>query len=298
MRRTALVALALLAATAAAAGEGARARTVVVDDRGRAVDIVAAPQRVVSLSPALTETVCALGACARLVGTDRYSNWPTAVRALPKLGGLDDAPIERIVALKPDLVLAATSTRAVERLETLGLRVLALEPRTLVEMQRVAERVAQALGDPDAAAALARRLDQRLSAAAARVPPAWRGQRVYVEVASVPYAAGEASFVGELLVRLGLRNIVPAALGPFPQLSPEYVLRAQPDLVMASAAHVAEMPRRPGWGRLRALQGGAHCGFAPEAYDALMRAGPRLADAAEAIADCLAALPASAARQP
>jgi ABC-type Fe3+-hydroxamate transport system substrate-binding protein len=56
----------------------------------------------------------------------------------------------------------------------------------------------------------------------------WRGQSVYFEVASVPFAAGEASFIGELLARLGLGNIVPAAMGPFPQLSPEFVLRAQP----------------------------------------------------------------------
>jgi iron complex transport system substrate-binding protein len=304
LRRAVLVALAALAALATplaawAAGDApARARTLVVDDRGRAVVFDAAPQRVVSLSPALTETVCALGACARLVGTDRFSNWPASVRALPKLGGLDDAPIERIVALRPDLVLAATSTRAVERLESLGLRVLALEPRTLAEMQQVADRVAQALGDPAAGPALARRLDARLNAAAARVPAAWRGQRVYFEVASVPYAAGEASFIGEVLARLGLRNIVPAAMGPFPQLGPEFVLRAQPDVLMASAAHVAEMPRRPGWNRLRALQSGQHCGFAPEAYDALMRAGPRLADAAEAMVDCLEALPVPGGRLP
>lgn len=288
---------ALLAGAAVAAGP-AHTRGVVVDDRGRAVEIGSAPQRVVSLSPALTETLCALGACARLVGTDRFSNWPASVRALPKLGGLDDAPIERIVALKPDLVLAATSTRAVERLEALGLRVLALEPRTLAEMHRVAGRVAQALGDDEAGPALAQRLDARLAAAAARVPPAWRGQRVYFEVATVPYAAGEASFAGEVLARLGLRNIVPAALGPFPQLGPEFVLRAQPGLVLASAAHVAEMPRRPGWSRLRALQHGATCGFAPEPYDAWMRAGPRLADAAEALVDCLAALPPPGVRPP
>lgn len=271
---------------------------VVIDDRGRAVDVPAAPQRVVTLSPALTETVCALGACARLVGTDRYSNWPREVQALPKLGGLDDAQIERIVALRPDLVLAATSTRAVERLASLGLHVLALEPATLAQTRRVIERVALALGDAPAGPALWQSLNARVDAAAARVPAARRGQRVYVEVASTPFAAGEASFIGELLARLGLANIVPAAMGPFPQLSPEFVLRAQPDLVMAAAAPLAEMPQRPGWRQLRALQAGAQCGFAPAAYDALVRAGPRLAEAAEALADCLAGLGSNGGRAP
>ena len=74
--------------------------------------VAAPPQRIVSLVPGLTESVCALGACARLVGTDRYSNWPASVAALPKLGGLDDAQVERIAALKPDLVLIAPSARA------------------------------------------------------------------------------------------------------------------------------------------------------------------------------------------
>lgn len=285
-----LALLAFVASTAQAA--------VVVDDRGRAVELGAPPQRVVSLSPALTETLCALGACARLVGTDRFSNWPASVRTLPKLGGLDDAPIERIVALRPDLVLAATSTRAVERLESLGLRVLALEPRTLAELQRVMRQVAAAIGDADAGPALWQRTEQRLAAAAARVPGAWRGRRVYFEVASVPYAAGEASFIGELITRLGLVNIVPASMGPFPQLAPEFVLRAQPELVMASSTALAEMPRRPGWARLQALQRGARCGFAPEAHDTLMRAGPRLADAADALADCIAALPVDAGPRP
>lgn len=286
MRRS-LGGLALALALAA----GAAAAASVVDDRGRRVDIGAGAQRVVSLSPALTETVCALGACARLVGVDRHSNWPAAVRSLPRLGGLDDTPVERLVALRPELVLAPTSSRVVDRLESLGLRVLALEARTLGGTRTVVERVAAALGDAEAGAALWQRLERRIDAAAARVAPRWQGRRVYFEVGATPWAAGEASFIGELLGRFGLVNIVPASMGPFPQLNPEFVLRAQPELVMASAAALATMAERPGWRRLRALADGARCGFAPEPYDTLMRAGPRLADAAEALADCLAAVP-------
>jgi len=92
--------LALLGAAVHAAAIG------VTDDRGRTVSLAAPPQRLISLLPSLTESVCALGGCARLVGTDRYSNAPAEVQALPKLGGIDDAQVERIVALKPDVVLA------------------------------------------------------------------------------------------------------------------------------------------------------------------------------------------------
>jgi iron complex transport system substrate-binding protein len=122
------------------------------------------------------------------------------------------------------------------------------------------------------------------------VPTALRGRKVYFEVAATPHAAGEASFIGELLQRLGLGNIVPAALGPFPQLNPEFVLRAQPALVMASATALSEMPGRPGWSTLQALQKRRSCGFSAADFDTLVRPGPRLGDGAEAIADCLSRL--------
>ncbi len=262
----------------------------VVDDRGHRVALPAPPQRIVSLLPSLTETVCALQACNRLVGTDRFSNWPQSVLALPKLGGLEDTQIERIVALKPDLVLAAGSSRAIDRLEALGLHVVALEPKSLQDTQRVIDQVAAALGDAAAGPALWQRLSARIDAAAARVPAALRGRKVYFEVASTPYAAGEVSFIGQTLARLGMGNAVPAALGPFPKLNPEYVVRAQPDIVMAAARDLAAMPRRPGWDGLRALREHRACGFAAERWDVLVRPGPRLAEAAEILADCLAGL--------
>jgi len=277
------------AAWAADVGKGADTIQV-SDDRGRLVRLPKAPQRIVSLLPSLTETVCALQACARLVGVDRFSNWPASVRGLPTLGGLEDTQIERLMALKPDLVLAAGSSRAIDRLEALGLTVVVLEPKNLQDTQRVVLRVAQALGDADAGPALWQRLQARVAAAAARVPPALRGQTVYFEVAAAPYAAGEASFIGQTLARLGLANVVSAALGPFPKLNPEFVVRAQPALIMATASAVADMPARPGWAGLRALRDKRHCGFAAEPWDALVRPGPRLAEAAEALADCLEGL--------
>lgn len=268
----------------------AQADSLLRDDRGVEHRIVAAPQRIVSLLPSLTETVCALQACDRLVGTDRYSNWPAPVRRLPKLGGLEDTQIERLMALKPDLVLVASSSRAIDRLDALGLRVVVLEPRTLQDTERVIVQVARALGRGQAGPALWQQLQSRVAAAAARVPAALRGRTVYFEVAAAPYAASQASFVGENLARLGMANIVPAALGPFPKLNPEFVVRAQPDIVMATASALAEMPQRPGWSGLLALRERRTCGFAPEPWDTLVRAGPRLADGAEALADCLVEL--------
>jgi iron complex transport system substrate-binding protein len=265
------VALRLVAALAALllAGSAVAQGVAVVDDRGRRVELPAPPQRVVSLLPSLTETVCALEVlkgCERLVGVDRFSSWPARVQALPRLGGLEDTQVERLVSLKPDLVLASGSSRAIDRLEALGLRVVALDHKSLQDTRRVIARVAQLLGDEAAGERLWQQLQQRIEAAAARVPAALRGQRVYFEVASTPYAAGSSSFIGETLALLKLDNIVPASMGPFPQLNPEFIVRAQPDLVMASSRALEEMPRRPGWGSLRALREGRSCGFASERW--------------------------------
>lgn len=262
------------------------------DDRGVEVSFAAAPQRIVSLLPSLTECVCALGACAALVGVDRYSNWPGSVRALPRLGGIEDAQIERVVALKPDLVLAAPSARVIERLEALGLKVLVLESRDRADVKRTLNTLAQVLRSAGQAAAVWSRIERDERLAVQRVPAHWRGRRVYFEIDATPYAAGAGSFIGETLAQLGLANIVPQELGPFPRLNPEFVVRAQPDLVIAQRANLAEMPARPGWAGLRALRNGATCGFEPAAYELLIRPSPRMGEAALVLADCLAALPA------
>ena len=94
------------------------------------------PQRVVTLLPSLTETVCALGECARLVATDRYSNWPASVRRLPKAGGLDDAQIEFIVSLKPDVVILAHAGLVTERLRDLGMTAFDVETWTYDDIGR------------------------------------------------------------------------------------------------------------------------------------------------------------------
>ncbi len=263
---------------------------VLHDLRGQAQIFAAPPQRIVSLAPALTESVCALNGCGRLVGTDRYSNWPASVLGLPKLGGLDDAQLERIVSLRPDVVLAAPGARVTGRLESMGIRVLVLESKTHADVQRSLQVLATMLGTPAAAAPLWAVIERDVERAAARVPPALRGQRVYFEIDTTPYAAGEGSFIGETLARLGVANVVPASLGPFPKLNPEFIVRAQPDIVMAASSPLAEMRERPGWGQLQALRDARTCGFTPSRYDLLVRPGPRMGEAALQIADCLVAM--------
>ena len=257
------------------------------DDLGRTLELAQPPQRIVSILPSLTETICELEQCHRLVGVDRYSTWPASLQRLPRVGGGLDPNIEAIVALRPDLVLAASSTRAVERLASLGIPVLAFEPKTHADVQRVVDRIGQVLGIPDAQR-LWRQIDAGVKAAAQSLPEHVRTTRVYFEVNRGPYGAGESSFMGETLARLGVHNILPARLGPFPKVNPEWVVRANPDVILMGERPLAELAQRPGWSGIRAIREGRVCVFTAAEGDVLVRAGPRMAEAARLMARCLA----------
>ena len=233
---TALLLALALAAPAAAQGAGPGPGPLQVrDDRGVTVSFEQPPRRIVSLLPSLTETLCALQACERLVGVDRWSNWPASVRTLPPLGGIDEVSIEALVRLKPDVVLVARSQRLIERLEALGLKVIALDSDRHDDVRRSFSTLATLLGRPEAGPRAWAAIQAELERAAARMPPAWRGRRVYAEIGSGGYAASRTSFVGETLERLSLANVAPGDAGPFPKLNAEFVLRRQPDLVITTA---------------------------------------------------------------
>lgn len=258
----------------------------VVDDRGVAIALREPPKRIVSLLPSITETVCELGACDRLVGVDNYSNWPPQVVPLPHVGGLEDANLERIVALKADVVLLGSSSRAVGRLEALGITVAAFEHKTLADVQRILGKVGPLVGSAEAPKVIAR-IQAGVDAAARDLPPELRGTRVYFEVNSAPYAASESSFIGELLARVGAANVVPGSLGPFPKLNPEYVVRADPQVIMVSDRNAQALRARPGWSAIRAVRDGRVCVFTPQQGDILVRPGPRMAEAARLMVQCL-----------
>ncbi len=278
--------LALLGALMVLISGTAQAALQITDDNGVVVTFERSPQRIVSLLPSLAETVCELGQCQRLVGVDRYSTYPASLTKLPQVGGGLDPNIEMIVALRPDAVLMATSSRAGDRLRALGIKVVALEPKTHADVQRVMLKIGQLLEVPDPQR-IWRAIDAAVMAAAQSLPAGARGMRVYFEVNPGPYAAGEGSFIGETLTRLGARNIVPASLGPFPKLNPEYIVRADPDLIMIGQRSVDGMAQRPGWMTMRAMREQRLCVFTTDESDTLVRPGPRMAEGARLMARCL-----------
>jgi iron complex transport system substrate-binding protein len=259
------------------------------DDLDRYVHIAQPPQRIVSLLPSITETVCALDACARLVATDQFSNWPAAVRNLPKVGGLEDAQIEAIVRLRPDLVLLSRTQRITDRLAQLGVPSFALSSETYASIAHDVRVLGDLLGDPARAVRLEQQIASGVETIGARSRAGRQGNApsVYFEVDRAPYAAGPTSFIGELLTRLGARNIVTADLGPFPKLNPEYVVRSDPDLIIVAAADAPHLIERPGWADLRAVREHRICTLGRDVRDTVVRPGPRVTEGMQALADCL-----------
>ncbi len=254
------------------------------DDRGRVVVIDKAPQRVITLLPSLGEIVCELQACDRLVGVDRYSNWPDRVKSLPQLGGIDDTQLEALIKLKPDLVLLARSARVTQRLESMGIKVVALEPQNQEDMRRVIQLIAGALHLPqpqDRAQILWQSIQQKLEAAALRVPAKATGMRIYFEAGSGYFAAGEASYIGETLKRLGLVNVVTPAMGAFPQVNPEFVVKTNPQIIFMGERTATDLKSRPGWQRIEAIAQQRICAFPPAQADIIVRSGPRIPEAAD-----------------
>lgn len=266
----------------------AQAQATVVDDLDRPVTTAVPAQRVVAMIPTHTETVCALGACDRLVGVDRFSNHPASVASLPSLGSAFDADVEAIVALEPDLVLTDEYSGLAEALDGLGIPVYAATAQTIDDIWEVTEEVAALLGLETEGALLVGRTRGRLDALTASVADR-DPVRVFVEIDATPYSVGPGSYLGTLLARAGLRNVVPTGLGDFPRLDPEQVIDSDPEaIVLLDAPYgetLASVAARPGWANVSAVRTGRVIEASQAEVDLLTRAGPRVAEALRLVID-------------
>ena len=260
----------------------------VMDARDKTTVFNAPVQRIMSLQPSFTEAICALGACDRLVGVDRFSSWPLSVADLPKVGSLRDPDIEKILSLKPDVVLVRPNHRLDEKLERLGIKVLTLNAQTHGDVARELDVLSALLGKPGEGAKLWAQTKRGLERYRQAMPREWLGKTVYFELHSGMAAAGKQSFIGQTLQSLGLVNIVGSELPMYPKLSPEYVMRANPDVLITMADMRDPQPtERPGWAALTALQNRRFCRIPNANYDVMVRPGPRIDEAARQIVECL-----------
>jgi iron complex transport system substrate-binding protein len=220
--------------------------------------------RIVSLAPSNTEIVHALGLMPQLVGVDDWSDWPLEVAALPRVGPDLNVDIEKVKALKPDLVLASLSVPGMERnvaaLEAAGLPHITLDPHTLADVWADIRRVGEWAGVPDRAERVVAGLEERVARvqqAAAGAPP----QRLYFEWWPRPiFTPGRRNWLTELSNLVGCTNIfADADVDNVRVDDPLEVVRRAPDQILlawtgAKRPDTAHVYRRKGWEEMGALR--------------------------------------------
>ena len=266
------------------------------DDLGREVTVPARPQRLVSLAPSNTEILFAIGAGDQVVGVTEYDNYPPEAQTREKVGGFSakTISIEKIVALKPDLVFSAGSIQqpVIEALEQAGIPVFALDPQGLEGVYANIEAAGRLTGHQAEAAKLIADMKARVAAVTEKTQALPEDQRptVFYEVWHEPLmTAGPKTFIGELIALAGGRHLFADVEEDWPQVSSEEVVKRNPDVILGPDSHGDELTpekiaARPGWKTIRAVQEG-------RIYlingDIVSRPGPRLVDALEQIARAL-----------
>lgn len=198
----------------------------------------ASAERILSLAPATTEILFALGAGDRVVGRTDFCRWPPEATALPSVGGYLNLDVERVLALRPDLVVGiGFSGGRSDPIAEAGIETLSIRTDTVGEVLAGIERIAARLGCSASGEALVASIQASFEEVAQRV----RGltpQRTLIlvgrELGTLQglYAAGPDSFVSELVHRAGGVNVLDSTLGPYPPISLEAILAADPDVIL------------------------------------------------------------------
>lgn len=299
LRKTLILTLLLALLTACApqtapATDSAPQSPTYTDSLERTVTLEASPQRIVSLAPSNTEILFAVGAGEQVVGRDEFSDYPPEAASIASIGGsFGEYNVEAILALEPDLVLAAeiNPPELVQQLEDLGLTVYYLgNPTTLEEMYTNLETVARLTGHDvtelvDSLKARVAAVDEKIMPLSSRIP-------VFYEVdatdPSKPWTYGPGTFGDLLIARAGGYNIGGIASDPYPQISIEQIVAANPSVIILGDSMWGVTPdavkARPGWETIPAVVSGS---IYPFDDNLVSRPGPRLVDGLEQLAKLL-----------
>jgi iron complex transport system substrate-binding protein len=298
-RSLALVALLLLPAgvsPAWAQSQPAGFPLTVTDDSGSSSIFAAPPQRVVSLSPGLTEITFALGHGDNLVAVDTYSDYPPEAKDIqPRLVTYPSPSVETIVSLKPDLVLSlAERDEDIALLRHQGIPVLKLFPKNFDAAVQTIQMLGRLYGSPDAGEAVASDMLARRDAVIAAVADAPR-PRIYEELDASepdkPFVAGPNGFYGQIIDLAGGTNIFGDLPGDVGQIGAESIVQRDPEVILLTDADLPFNPQtpemvraRPGWSAITAVKNGAIYPVPGALYST---PGPRLVQGLEDLAKLL-----------
>jgi len=260
------------------------------DDWHRTVALAAPAARIVSLAPATTELVFALGLGDHLVGRTTWCDWPAEAKRVADVGNGIGPNVEAVAAQHPDLVLmypSEANRAAVAQLEGLGIATAALRQDAIADWRGTVRWVAAAAGVPARADSLLADFDRRLAAARIRDSA---GPTVFIAVgANPPLAIGAGSFISEVVTLAGGRNAFADLAGPSGAVSLEAVVARRPDVVMVLGPDsvIPDVTMRPGWRAIPAVRAGHVIAVDGGEFN---RPSPRLPDAVRTLTARLTAL--------
>lgn len=256
--------------------------------------LAAPPQRIVSTAPSLTETLFALGLGGRVAGVTEFCRYPAEAAAKPKIGTFIDPNFERILALKPDLVLVVRNpVQLAEKLRRLGLNAVEVPQDTVAEILASIGQIGRLTGAEAQARALAARIEADLAAVRRRAAGLPR-RRVLFLVGRSPgtlqgmVGAGPGTFLDELMRLAGGDNVLARSPVAYPRLSVEQILAADPDVIldMGDFAHQEGKPMeseaqfRRLWASYPMLRAVRQGSVKQVASEVMIRPGPRVNEAA------------------
>jgi iron complex transport system substrate-binding protein len=264
-------------------------RHTVVDPTGRRLEVPVTPRRIVALAPNVTEIIYAIGQEHRLVGVTRFSNYPPAARALPKVGSYIQLDVERIAALRPDLCIAikdGNPIAAVQRLQAIGIPVFAVDPMDLTTVMQTVQVIGRLLDATTAAETIVVSMQRRIDRIQQQVAATERRPRVFLQIGVSPIVSvGRHTFIDTLIHMAGGINVA-AGSTPYPRFSREQVIMLAPEVIVISSmerATVFEQVKAEWmqWPSIPAVRNEMVFIAPPDLFD---RPSPRLVDALEVLA--------------
>jgi len=269
-----------------AAAVGATARTV-IDDSGQALNLARPAERIVSLSPGITELLFSLGAGERIVAASEFSDYPPAARSVPRVARAQGIDLERIAALRPDLIVVWGSGYApalLEALRRLAVPVYVHEPRTLEAIATAIERLGD-LTASDRATAIAADFRARLAALRWRYAARATVRAFYQVWANPIMTLSGKHMVSEVMRTCGASNIF-SDLGPLvATVDVESVIAARPEIIIAAEPGGVDRGALDAWRRYPQLPAVANAHLVTLDADELDRATVRILDAIAALCE-------------
>lgn len=262
---------------------------MVTDEIGRNINIVPTPQRIVSLAPGLTEILYALGLDEKIAGVTSYCNWPKQALKKPKIGGFTNPSVEKIVSLKPDLIIVTADGNRkdiMQKLERVGLSVYVTNPSDTAGILKSILDIGEITNRQKEARRLVNQLQKRLNYIEVQVRLKSK-PKVFFQIGLEPViTVGKGTLINETIERAGGINVAGHDTARYPRYSAEGIMQASPEIVLfAPMANDREFTAvKKFWQELKGVPAVKNNKIYPVNTDLIGRASPRIVDAIEQMA--------------